>query len=84
MILVIAPNRRQFDEFVYREKLKEAQARTLGEIVEYRHATTPHQLNGYRGELIVVNADQLPGDTMLLYAEYHDDKHCPVRWVDLD
>jgi hypothetical protein len=80
MKLVIAPDKKQFDRFVYEERCRLA---GTTEPIEFRYCTGPEKLQGYRGELIVVNADQLPGDSLLLYAEVHDDKHCPVRWVDL-
>jgi hypothetical protein len=77
---VIAPNLGQFDRFVYEERCRLA---GTTEPIEFKYATDPYQLNGYRGELIIVNADQLPNDTLLAYAEYHNDKRCPIRWVEL-
>lgn len=77
--LVIAPNRRQFDYFVRKEA-----RRVYPNAVNFRFVTRPNQLQGYRGELIIVNANQLTSDELLVYAEFHNDKACPVRWVDLD
>lgn len=77
--LVIAPNRRQFDFFVRKEA-----KRVYPHAVDFRYVSRPDQLQGYRGELIIVNADQLPSDGLLVYAEFHNDKACPVRYVDLD
>lgn len=77
MILVIAPNKSQFDRFV-----KEEAERVAPDTVDFRYCMSQRDLQGYRGRLIIVNADQL-GDDLLLYAEVHDDKHCSVRWVDL-
>lgn len=80
MKLVIAPNMPQFERFVYEERCRLAGS---AEPIEFRFVSHESQLQGYRGELIIVNADQLPGDGLLRYAEYHDDKHCPIRYVEL-
>lgn len=44
---------------------------------------TLEQLNGYRSELIIINADQLPLNELSDLAMMHNDKGAPVRFVDL-
>ncbi|HEV2175198.1 MAG TPA: hypothetical protein VGR71_16615 [Nitrospira sp.] len=84
--LVIAPNFRQFKRFVYEER-----CRLTGstEPIEFRYVNYPEQLMGYRGELVIVNADQCDLhkfasalDARLVHA-LRDSPEANIRWVDL-
>ena len=66
---VIAPSYKQFLQFIRREDRPD----------DFYYVARPDQLIGYRGELIIVNADQCPN----LFADFYDDKNCSVRWVEL-
>lgn len=81
MKLVIAPNYKQFKLFERQERAKAFDAND--ELPEFRYVSRPELLQGYRCELIIVNADQLTDQAFLAYASWHNDKGCPVRWVEL-
>ena len=80
--LVVAPNKRQFEYFVRTEQLA-YDPHNPAERMHYRYVVDAHQLNGYRGELIIINADQLPLNELSDLAMMHNDKGATVRFVDL-
>jgi len=62
-IVVIAPNERQYREFVRRERerLDSSEYHRIPEgpePLQYRRITEYHQLQGYYGEIIIVNSRQ--------------------------
>lgn len=79
MTPVIAPNFRQFTEFCRQERNNVEKPWPEGGYV-FLPPGSPEKLRGYSGELVIVNADECD---LLTFAEYHDDKRCPIRWVDL-
>lgn len=81
-IFVIAPNHRQFCEFERQERKRLFESGTT-EYPVYHYVSRPEMLRGYDGELIIVNADQIDRDDLLRHAEYHNDKRCPIKYVDL-
>lgn len=75
MIFVIAPNYKQFKLFERLEARDESKPWPAG---GYRYITRPEMLLSYNGPLVIVNADQCD---LLRFAEYHNDKRQPIRYV---
>ncbi len=76
--LVIAPNKRHFNEFVRQEA-----ERVFPHAVNFRYVTHLEQLQGYRSELIVVNSRMLEPNEISDAVLIHSLADLPVRFVDL-
>lgn len=85
MIPVIAPNYQLFQRFV-KDQLDRLSDPRVGETLDelrFTYISRPDQLLSFRGDLVIVNSDQLSDSQLRLYAEYHDSKRFSVKWVDL-